>query len=115
MRRARQVLGALVVVNALMLWFFAGAGASLGWHDRMLDDDTLRACGQAARGTQGAGWIDDPRDAEFAGPATVRFDATWRPFGDEPARPVRVECELGTRADADMGDPLEVLRAEVVR
>lgn len=115
MRRAHQVLGALVVVNAVMLWFFAGASASLGWHDRMLDDDTLRACGQAAVGTQGPGWFDDPRGAEFAGPATVRFDATWRPFDDVPARGATIECELGTGEDAQIDDPLVVRRAEVVR
>lgn len=115
MRRAHQVLGALVVVNVVMLWFFAGAGASLSWHDRMLADDTLRACGQLAPGTQGAGLVDDPRDAVFVGPATVRFDATWRPYDDGTTRTITVECELGTDEDAQIDDPLVVLRAEVVR
>ncbi|KRF35369.1 hypothetical protein [Nocardioides sp. Soil805] len=116
MRRARQVLGALVVVNVVMLWFFAGASASLSWHDRMLADDTLRACGQTAlSGTRGGWSVTGETDAEFVGEATVRFDATVTTYATGRSRTVPVECELGTREDAQIDDPLEVLGAEVVR
>ena len=117
-RRARWALGALVLVNLVVLWFFVGASASLGWHAKMLDDRTVRACSYTALLGSPRGWPDDVGDPMFVGDATIRFAATTTLTrrGREVEQEIEVECRLGVRdPDASTSDDLVVEHAEVVR
>ena len=103
------------MVNLVMLWFFVGAGASLSWHARMLDEETLRQCAFAAlTGSDRPGRASDPHEARFTGPETGRFVTRVASYDDDTSGEVEVECRLGIAEDADLTDPLLIERAEVV-
>lgn len=97
-----------------MLWFFVGAGASLSWHARLLDEETLGRCAYSALAdTEVAFTWGDYRDARFVGDATVTFEVSGRRYDDGDREiPMVLECTLGVADDS--GDGLVVERARVV-
>lgn len=99
-----------MVVNAVVLWFYMGASAFLGWNASLLDEKNLRSCIYPATPGQ-TGLAPDPDTARFVGSGTVEFTA--RGEGNEA---VRVRCELAPATeDSNVGDLLRVEWAEVVR
>ena len=117
-RRARWALGALVLVNLVVLWFYVGASASLGWHVKMLDERTVRACSHTALLGSAVGGPDEVGDPTFVGDSTIRFpaSATVTRRGREVVEEIEVECRLGVRdPDASTSDDLVVEHAAVVR
>ncbi|MEO5662913.1 MAG: hypothetical protein ABIR39_06475 [Nocardioides sp.] len=122
--RARWALGTLVGVNALMLWFFLGMTASLGWHAKLLDETTLRSCAASALDrTNGDGrsvspWSADLTGARFVGDATIRFVGDFDTYDDETGEgtaTLEVECTLAVAdGDSSTSAQLVVRRARVV-
>ena len=118
--RARWALWTLIGINALMLWFFLGMSASLDWHARVLEENTLQQCAsQALQGPSGPSYAQDLRDARFVGDVTVRFtgDVTRYDQGSRAiVEPVEIECRVKVAdGDSNASDGLLVERAEVVR
>lgn len=105
---------ALIAVNAVVLWFYLGASASLGWHASLLDEDNLRLCAIAA--DRGVPSEVDADGARFVGDAQVEFTATVRGEGERP-HDIVVRCTMRVRdgEDVSLGDPLEVVTSAVVR
>ena len=116
--RARWAFWIMIAVNAVMLWFYLGMAASVGWGARALDHDTLQAC--ALRAFEGDAVFvgrDDVGEARYVGDATIRFTATFEVYGDKGRSVTSSEIQCTVEAageDSDIGDQLAVVRATVV-
>lgn len=105
-RRAWWVLLALVVADVVLLLGLGGAAGSLAQHERVLEDDTLRACLAAAVG-DGPSLDYVIAEPVFDGPNTVTAEVHRRSGTD------RLRCTVSAGDEID--DPMVVEHAEVVR
>lgn len=108
-RHLRWVLLGWVVADVALLLGLGGFAGSLAQHERVLDDDTLRACIAAVVGG-GESWgyaVDG--EPVFDGPNTITADLRRTTGADGPSRDGRMRCTVSAGEEID--DPMIVERA----
>jgi hypothetical protein len=110
----------MVLANALLFLCLVGAWAYTSQHRRVLDDDTLAACGQAIAERQGGFGFDyrlsHPR---FGGPNVLEASFDWEADRRDLEPPDAlasgtVRCRVVAPGDT-IDDPLTVTAVEVTR